>query len=118
MSINSTWAISNFVFGPRMDEEVTLRASYACFQIGVDNRDYHYLSQVEIDGAKRISQHLSSQAPKRRRLTRIDRVSVTSHNRIGITSGLPVNRPESSPADPNIPSNFPEAEFWTRIILE
>jgi hypothetical protein len=27
--------------------------------VGVDNRDYHYLSQFEIDGAKRISRHLS-----------------------------------------------------------
>jgi hypothetical protein len=35
-------------------ESVTLRASYACFQIGVDNRDYHYLSQPEIANAKRI----------------------------------------------------------------
>jgi hypothetical protein len=28
-------------------------------EIGVENRDSHYLSQTEIDGAKRISQHLS-----------------------------------------------------------
>jgi hypothetical protein len=28
-------------------------------RIGVDNRDYHQLSQVEIGGGKRISQHLS-----------------------------------------------------------
>jgi hypothetical protein len=27
------------------------------------HRDYHYLSQVEIDGAKRISQHLSNLLP-------------------------------------------------------
>ena len=32
----------------------------ADFQIGVDNRDYHYLSQSEIDGAKGISRHLSN----------------------------------------------------------
>jgi hypothetical protein len=31
----------------------------ACFQIDVENRDYHHLSRFEIDGAKRISQHLS-----------------------------------------------------------
>jgi len=31
-------------------------------QIGVDNRDYHYLSHSEIDGGKRISQHLSGPA--------------------------------------------------------
>ena len=30
------------------------------FQIGVENRDYHYLSQSEIAGGKRISQHLST----------------------------------------------------------
>jgi len=30
--------------------------------IGVANRDYHYLSQFEIAGAKRISQHLSTAA--------------------------------------------------------
>jgi hypothetical protein len=29
------------------------------YQITVANRDYHYLSQCEIDGAKRIYQHLS-----------------------------------------------------------
>ena len=29
------------------------------FRIGVENRDYHHLSQFEIDGGKRISQHLS-----------------------------------------------------------
>jgi len=29
------------------------------FPIAVDNRDYHQLSQAEISGAKRISQHLS-----------------------------------------------------------
>jgi hypothetical protein len=29
-------------------------------RIGVDNRDYHSLSHFEIDGAKRISQHLSN----------------------------------------------------------
>ncbi|MGB9243130.1 MAG: hypothetical protein WCC03_07240, partial [Candidatus Acidiferrales bacterium] len=28
--------------------------------IGVANRDYHYLSRFEIDGAKRIYQHLIS----------------------------------------------------------
>jgi hypothetical protein len=28
------------------------------FEIGVENRDYHYLSQSEIGGAKRISQQL------------------------------------------------------------
>jgi hypothetical protein len=28
------------------------------FQIGVENRDYHYVSQSEIAGAKRIYQHL------------------------------------------------------------
>ena len=27
--------------------------------MGVGNRDYHYLSRFEIDGGKRISQHLS-----------------------------------------------------------
>jgi hypothetical protein len=43
-----------------MDEEsVTGRASYARFGIGVENRDSHHLSQFEIDGGKRISQHLS-----------------------------------------------------------
>ena len=31
--------------------------------IGVDNRDYHYLSQCEIASAKRISQHLSNFPP-------------------------------------------------------
>jgi hypothetical protein len=37
-----------------MDEEsATSRASYACFQIGVENRDYHYLSQSEIAGGTR-----------------------------------------------------------------
>jgi hypothetical protein len=29
------------------------------FQIDVANRDYHHLSQFEIDGGKRISRHLS-----------------------------------------------------------
>ena len=53
MSINSTWAISSFVVSPRIDEEVTSRTSYACAQIGVDNRDYHYLSQNEtLPGSK------------------------------------------------------------------
>jgi len=28
------------------------------YRIDVANRDYHYLSQFEIDGAKRIYQHL------------------------------------------------------------
>jgi len=31
-------------------------------KIGVVNRDYHHLSQIEIDGRKRISRHLSGQA--------------------------------------------------------
>jgi hypothetical protein len=30
------------------------------FQIGVENRDYHYQSQTEIASDKRISQHLSA----------------------------------------------------------
>jgi hypothetical protein len=30
----------------------------ALFRINVENRDYHYLSQSEIAGAKRISRHL------------------------------------------------------------
>ena len=38
---------------------VTFRASYARFQITVENRDYHQLSQSEIDGGKGISQPLS-----------------------------------------------------------
>jgi len=43
-----------------MDEESgILRASYARFQITVDNRDYHYLSQLEIAGAKRDYHYLS-----------------------------------------------------------
>src|SRR6202021_3412383 len=43
-----------------MDEDSgTLRASYAGFQISVENRDFHHLSQSEIAGAKRISRHLS-----------------------------------------------------------
>jgi hypothetical protein len=29
------------------------------FRVTVDNRDYHYQSQTEIAGAKRIYQHLS-----------------------------------------------------------
>jgi hypothetical protein len=33
---------------------------YACIQITVENRDYHYLSQSEIAGAKRISRQLSN----------------------------------------------------------
>jgi hypothetical protein len=41
------------------NESVTLRESYACFQITVENRDYHYLSRFEIASDKRISQHLS-----------------------------------------------------------
>jgi hypothetical protein len=41
------------------NESGTLRESYACFQIGVENRDSHHVSQSEIAGAKRISQHLS-----------------------------------------------------------
>src|ERR1700721_135235 len=59
MSINSTWAISSFVACPGINEEVTSRASYACVQIGVENRDYHHLSHSEIAGDKRISRHLS-----------------------------------------------------------
>src|ERR1700719_1428464 len=39
-------------------ESATLRASYPCIQITVENRDYHYLSRFEIGGAKRIYQHL------------------------------------------------------------
>jgi hypothetical protein len=36
------------VFGRRIDEESdTLRASYACFQTGVENRDYYHLSHSE-----------------------------------------------------------------------
>ena len=31
-------------------------------QIGVGNRDYHYLSQIEIAGGKRIYQHLPDPA--------------------------------------------------------
>jgi hypothetical protein len=31
----------------------------AFFQVTVANRDYHYVSQSEIAGAKRIYQHLS-----------------------------------------------------------
>jgi predicted nuclease of restriction endonuclease-like RecB superfamily len=31
----------------------------ALFRINVENRDYHYLSQFEIDGGKRIYQQLS-----------------------------------------------------------
>jgi hypothetical protein len=31
----------------------------ASFQITVENRDYHHLSQSEIGGGKRISRHLS-----------------------------------------------------------
>jgi hypothetical protein len=43
-----------------MDKEsATLCESYACFQITVENRDYHHLSQTEIAGGKRISRHLS-----------------------------------------------------------
>jgi hypothetical protein len=42
------------------ERSVTSRAYYACYRIGVDNRDYHYLSQLEIGGAKRISQHQSA----------------------------------------------------------
>jgi len=33
-----------------------------CLWIDVENRDYHYLSQSEIGGAKRISQQLCSTA--------------------------------------------------------
>ena len=45
-----------------MDEEsATLRESYACFQISVENRDYHQLSHSEIGGAKGISRHLSGE---------------------------------------------------------
>ena len=40
MSVNSTWAISSFVVWPRVDEEVTLRASYACNQMSVENGDF------------------------------------------------------------------------------
>jgi hypothetical protein len=36
------------------------RANRKLAQIGVENRDYHYLSHFEIAGGKRISQHLSS----------------------------------------------------------
>jgi hypothetical protein len=36
-------------------------------RIGVANRDYHYLSHLEIDGGKRIYQHLSKcDIPRRR----------------------------------------------------
>jgi hypothetical protein len=31
----------------------------ALFQISVENRDYHHLSQLEKGGGKRIYQHLS-----------------------------------------------------------
>jgi hypothetical protein len=31
-------------------------------QIGVENRDYHYLSRFEIAGGKRISRHLPGSA--------------------------------------------------------
>jgi hypothetical protein len=45
---------------PRMDEESSiLRESYACFQITVENRDYHHLSQCEIDGFGVASRRLS-----------------------------------------------------------
>jgi hypothetical protein len=37
--------------------------------------DYHQQSHSEIRGDKRISQHLSGQAPKRCRLTQIDQIS-------------------------------------------
>ena len=40
----------------------------AFFRITVVNRDYHYLSQFEIDGAKRIYQHLSAQKVSTRQL--------------------------------------------------
>ena len=36
-----------------------LLAPAASSRIDVENRDYHHLSQTEIDGAKRIYQHLS-----------------------------------------------------------
>ena len=52
-----------------MDRESgILRESYACLQIDVEKRDSHYLSQSEIVGGKRISQHLS----KRECLVRSD----------------------------------------------
>ena len=35
-----------------------LKKNAPTFGIGVANRDYHYLSQSEIDGAKRIYRHL------------------------------------------------------------
>jgi hypothetical protein len=36
-----------------------LTGNFALGRIDVDNRDYHYLSQSEIGGDKRIYQHLS-----------------------------------------------------------
>jgi hypothetical protein len=33
-----------------------MNCNLGLFQIGVENRDYHYLSHFEIGGAKRISQ--------------------------------------------------------------
>jgi hypothetical protein len=47
------------------DKPINRKLTY--FQIGVENRDYHYLSQAEIGGAKAIYQHsVGTQAPSRR----------------------------------------------------
>jgi hypothetical protein len=50
-----------------------------CLRITVGNRDYHHLSQFEIDGAKRISQHYPS----------------FRQDLLRTASELPTNRPES-----------------------
>jgi len=51
-----TWRTRKHAFDVRKNADL---------QIGVENRDYHHLSQTEIDGGKRISQHLSGPNPAR-----------------------------------------------------
>jgi len=43
---------------------VLLYLTFAPGRITVGNRDYHHLSRFEIDGGKRISQHLSTFPPE------------------------------------------------------
>jgi hypothetical protein len=45
------WELSNYVYAKLCQEE-------CFFEIGVENRDYHHLSQSEIGGGKRIYQQL------------------------------------------------------------
>jgi hypothetical protein len=50
----------------------------ADFVRDVANRDYHYLSQVEIDGAKRIYQHLSKSDIPRTGLSTLAKASLST----------------------------------------